>query len=462
MSSSVKTDDKGRMLFVGNVSPENRALLDALRAEGLASEVVARPERAVSRIEGFDFVLMGGLQRGDLPHLRRVGETRKPVGVVLRQEDKSTLGSLSLKAGARSIFIEEVYPGEVIQFAENLQEEGLLRREVRWLRSELQENYRTSGVVSGESAATNRLRREMKRAVKKYRTILLRGEFGVRFDEIARSVHQQFPGLRYPFLHWEAARQRPVQLERALARLENGRGEEGELLQMGGTLFVENVQMLSADLQKRLGQVVGREDLSPNFRLTLAETQDPERLFHDELAAQLQRGGQTLLVRVPPLRDRKKDIPKLASSLLKDFSDRVHQDQRILTPGAMEWVASQPWWGNESQLEVYLWRAYLLADGGTVTLDDLQEASGPRRAGQMETFFRDRLAAAVACLNEGEESDLYNHTIRTVERPLLELVLHECGGNQVKAAKLLGMNRNTLRRRLQELGLTRRPRPRSR
>lgn len=461
MHSSVKTGDKGRMLFVGSVSPEKRSLLDALQAEGLASEVVARPERALSRLEGFDFVLLGGMQRSDLPHVRRVGETRKPVGVVLRQEDKNALGPLSLKAGARSIFIEEVCPGEVLQFAESLHEEGLLRREVRWLRSELQENYRASGVAAGESAATERLRRAVKRAVKKYRTVHLRGELGVRFDEIARSVHRQFPGLRYPLLHWEAARQRPVQIERALARLENGRGEEGELLHLGGTLFVENVQMLSADLQKRLGQVAGRADLSPQFRLILAEKQDPERLFHDALAAQLQRDGQMLLVRVPPLRDRKKDIPKLAESLLKDFSDRVHQERRILTPGAMEWVASQSWWGNESQLEVYLWRAYLLADGGTVTLDDLQ-ASGPRRAGQMEEFFRDRLAAAVACLNEGTESDLYNHTIRTVERPLLELVLHECGGNQVKAAKLLGMNRNTLRRRLQDLGLGRRKRSHSR
>ena len=95
-------------------------------------------------------------------------------------------------------------------------------------------------------------------------------------------------------------------------------------------------------------------------------------------------------------------------------------------------------------------------------MDDLKPSSKSRKVSDIEDFFRDRLASVVACLRDGQESDFYAHTIRSVEKPLLELVLHESGGNQLKAARLLGMNRNTLRRRLSELGLVRRVPARSR
>ncbi|MEE9275065.1 MAG: helix-turn-helix domain-containing protein, partial [bacterium] len=316
--------------------------------------------------------------------------------------------------------------------------------------------------LAGESAPAERLRKALKRAGPKHRAVFLTGEKGSNFILHARAIHAQFPGARHPLLHWEAARQRPSALKRALARLVENKGEEGELLRQGGSLFVEDAQALPAEFQDLLAAALTGEEASRDFRLIVGQTHDPERLIQDEVSPPLRLEGKALTIRLPPLRERRKDIPGLAGAILDEFAGRVGQERRLLTPAAQEWISSQPWWGNEAQLEVALWRAYLLADGSSVSLDDVQPTSGPRRGGGMEDFFRERLASAVASLGDGGESDLYAHTLRSVERPLLELVLRESGGNQLRAARLLGMNRNTFRRRLQDLGLAGRSRGRFR
>ena len=192
------------------------------------------------------------------------------------------------------------------------------------------------------------------------------------------------------------------------------------------------------------------------------QMQDPERLFQDELIPHLGKEKRALLVRIPPLRERRKDIPELSRAILEELFRRVGGNLRTLTPAAVELLSSQKWWGNEAELEHTLWRAYLLTGGGTISIDDLEPSSEVRKVSDIEDFFRDRLASVVACLRDGQESDFYAHTIRSVEKPLFELVLRESGGNQMKAARLLGMNRNTLRRRVSELGLVRRVPARSR
>jgi two-component system nitrogen regulation response regulator GlnG len=192
----------------------------------------------------------------------------------------------------------------------------------------------------------------------------------------------------------------------------------------------------------------------PDFRLVLCETLDPERLIQDPLLPELCDEKRCLTVRIPTLRERRKDLPELAGAVLRDFAERFGLEARTLTPGAIEALAERSWWGNESELEMVLCRAVLLSGGATISVDDCAPASASRRRGEMEEFFRERLAAVVCALEKGGSSDFYAHTIRSVEKPLFELVLRESGGNQLKAAQLLGMNRNTLHRKLQELNLT--------
>ena len=450
----------GRLLFVGPLTDGRKKLLDDLQGLGMHTERAASLESAASRLGHCDFALVAVSDRGQIAQLRKVREAGKAMALILAPEDKG-LAPLGLKAGARAVLVDEVFPDEVVQFVHSLNEEGLLRREVRWLRGEVRENGVKSG-VPGTSAPAERLNRFIKRAGKRYRIIIVRGEKGSNFLQVARAVHHQYPGLRHPLLHWEASQRPAAALGKALTRLDLGRGDEGELVRLGGSLFIEDAQLLSPKMQKHLADVGVAEGINPGFRLIIGQTQDPERLFQDEFLPRLEKEKKALVVRIPPLRERRKDISDLSNAILDELSSRVGGDRRTLTPAAEEFLSSEKWWGNEAQLELSLWRAYLLTDGRTISVDDLQPSGESHRVSDIEDFFRDRLSSAVACLRDGQESDFYSHTIRSVEKPLLELVLHESGGNQLKAARLLGMNRNTLRRRLSELGLVRRVPGRSR
>ena len=318
---------------------------------------------------------------------------------------------------------------------------------MRWLRSEVRQQG-GAGVILGSSAPSERLRRAIREAGPPWRTILLRGEKGADFAGVARALHARHPGQRYPLVPWRA---RQPAFEKALARLERGKGEEGEIRGLGGTLLVEEAQLLPRELQARLAAAAQLGAENPGFRLILCETIDPERLIQDALIPGLCDEAHCLAVRIPALRERRKDLPELAGAVMRDFTERLGLESRPLTPGALEILQERPWWGNESELQRVLCRAFLLAGGALISVDDLAADAPLRRRGDMEDFFRERLAPVVSALGKGGSSDFYAHTLRSVERPLFELVLRECGGNQLKAALVLGMNRNTLRRKLTEL-----------
>ncbi len=443
---------RARALFVGRLTPAREGLLGGLRNIGMETLYFETPHKARARTNWCDFILYGATDPAEAAPMRRIAETGKPFAAVLRPEDKG-FTPLSINSGARAVFVDEVHPEEVSQFSRALSEEGNLRRELMWLRTEAREE---SGGwrFEGTSAAAERLRRSIQLAGQKYRTILLEGEKGLNFRLVARALHSQYPGARHPFLHWGPKMRRASVLEKAIKRMEEKRGEEGDIVEKGGTLFIEDAQLISRDHQKALAKALREKSLSQEFRVIFGCTHDPERLIQDTILKRLYRKETTRFIKIPPLRERKKDISLVAQGILDEFSNRIGQPRRRITPAAMDWFSGQKWWGNESELEMAVCRAFLVSEGNSISLDDLSSTPRGKVGGDIEGFFRDRLSSVVTALGDGESSDFYDHTIRSVEKPLLELVLREAGGNQVQAARLLGMNRNTLRRKLLEFGLT--------
>lgn len=441
-----------KALFVGHLTPGREGMLGGLRNIGMEALYFETPHKARSSVNWCDFILYGAVDPAETAPMRRIAETGKPFAAVLRPEDKG-LTPLSIQSGARSVFVDEVHPEEVFQFSRSLSEEGYLRRELRWLRTEAREEHSGWRFV-GTSAAAERLRRSIQLAGQKYRSILLEGEKGLNFQLVARALHSQYPGARHPFLHWGPKMRRASTLEKAIKRMAEKRGEEGDILEKGGTLFIEDAQLISLDHQKALSKVLREKSLSQEFRVIFGCTHDPERLIQDKILNRLYRKETACFIKIPPLRDRKKDISLVAQGVLDEFSSRVGQPRRRITPAAMEWFCGQKWWGNESELEMAVCRAFLVSEGNSISLDDLSPSPQRKRSSDIEGFFRERLSSVVTALGDGGSSDFYDHTIRSVEKPLLELVLREAGGNQVQASRLLGINRNTLRRKLQEFGLT--------
>ncbi len=448
-----KDATRAKALFVGRLTPGRESMLAGLRDIGMKALHFETPSRARARMNWCDFVLYGATGREDMAAIRRIGETGKPVAAILRPEDKG-ITPLSIRSGARNVFVDEVHPEEVFQFSRVLSEEGYLRREIRWLRTDAREEQ-GGWRFEGTSAAAERLRRSIQRAGARFGTVVLEGEKGLNFMIVARALHALHPGSRHPFLHWGPKMRRASTLEKAIKRMEEKRGEEGDVVEKGGTLFIEDAQLMGRDHQKALAKVLRKKSLSQEFRVIFGCTHDPERLIQDTLLKRLYREETTRIIKIPPLRERKKDISLVAQGILDEFTSRVGQPRRRITPAALEWFCGQEWWGNESELEMAVCRAFLISEGNSISLDDLGTTPRRQARGDMESFFRERLSSVIAALGDGKGSDFYEHTIRSVEKPLIELVLREAGGNRTQTAQILGMSRNTLSRKLQEFGLTR-------
>jgi two-component system nitrogen regulation response regulator GlnG len=210
-------------------------------------------------------------------------------------------------------------------------------------------------------------------------------------------------------------------------------------------------------LQEREFSRVGSTTvIKADARIIAATNQGLERAvregrFREDLYFRL----KVVPIAVPPLRERRGDIPQLIRHFLAKTNAEMGTDISGITPEAEQLLVRHPWQGNVRELENTLVRAAVLAPGQTLTEGDLQlpEATPPPAlAGSLAETLRSAVAALVNDPNRpGKE--LHAAVVAAVERPLIELVLEQTGGNQLRAADLLGINRNTLRKKLTALGI---------
>jgi two-component system nitrogen regulation response regulator GlnG len=163
-------------------------------------------------------------------------------------------------------------------------------------------------------------------------------------------------------------------------------------------------------------------------------------------------------IHVPPLRERREDIPALVEHFLARYEESLAGRHLLLSSAAFEALARYSWPGNVRELENAIKRALVLAQGGVLGPDDFAFLSAAPAAAPAAPSAGASLESAVVRSIETrlagpEPTDLYRELLERVEKPLLETVLARTGGNQLRAAALLGINRNTLRKKLTELGI---------
>jgi two-component system nitrogen regulation response regulator GlnG len=243
-----------------------------------------------------------------------------------------------------------------------------------------------------------------------------------------------------------------------------GRFEQAD----GGTVFLDEVGDMDLSLQTKLLRVLqerrierlGSEGSFPvDVRIVAATNQDLEgavalRTFREDLFYRL----NVVTIHLPPLRDRREDIPALMTHFLAAFSREQQVAPKLFSPDALELMTLYRWPGNVRELENVVKRAAALTPTALVLPDHLPDAvrNGARSeeaAAGPEAFPVDWMRGEMARLGDTLDGRLHAHFVACVERPLLALVLRRTGGNQVKAAELLGINRNTLRKRIRELGV---------
>ncbi|NWF93565.1 MAG: sigma-54-dependent Fis family transcriptional regulator [Syntrophaceae bacterium] len=301
-------------------------------------------------------------------------------------------------------------------------------------------------------------------------TVLLRGESGTGKELIARAIYHHSTRVNQPFLPVNCAAIPDTLLESELFGHEKGAftgaisRRIGKLEQcQGGTIFLDEIGDMSLSTQAKLLRVLqersferlgGMETIRVDIRFIVATNKDLEeaisnRRFREDLYYRL----NVVSIRIPALRERKEDIPDLVSYFLKKFNRELKKKIVGITPAAMEKITDYGWPGNVRQLENVLKRAMLLCQGEWILEDQLllektwerpeaEEDLGKRPMEELLNILFEELSRGTAT-RQGLDM------IATVERELILRALQKTKGNQLQAAQLLGINRNTLRGKME-------------
>jgi two-component system nitrogen regulation response regulator GlnG len=332
----------------------------------------------------------------------------------------------------------------------------------------------------GRSAAMQEIYRVLARLMGTDLTVMITGESGTGKELVARALHDYGKRSYGPFVAINMAAIPRELIESELFGHEKGaftgatnryagRFEQAD----GGTLFLDEIGDMPIEAQTRLLRVLqegeyttvgGRSPITANVRIIAATHRDlrtavRQGLFREDLYYRL----NVVPLRIPPLRERTEDIPELVAHFLSQSQDSA-LSAKTIEPQAMERLQRYRWPGNVRELENLIQRLVALYSQPVIDIRtieaELSDTSASADSGSAEDA--QSLADAVEhhirplfSANNGElpESGLYARTLREFEKPLISLTLEATGGNQIKAAALLGVNRNTLRKKIRELDI---------
>ncbi|MEZ5774387.1 MAG: nitrogen regulation protein NR(I) [Hyphomicrobiaceae bacterium] len=338
----------------------------------------------------------------------------------------------------------------------------------------------------GRSAAMQEIYRVMARLTQTDLTVMITGESGTGKELVARALHDYSKRRRGPFVAINMAAIPRELIEAELFGHEKGaftgaqtrgigRFEQAD----GGTLFLDEIGDMPLEAQTRLLRVLqegeytsvgGRTPIRTNVRIIAAthrhlQSQIRDGLFREDLFYRL----NVVPMRLPPLRERRDDIPDLVRHFLREAVRQGLPEHRF-DAGALERLKAHDWPGNVRELENLVRRLAALIQQETISVriveEELQGTGLEGRAGGAPGGGAEEAAEDLAgAVRRHLERDfaahggalpppgLYERVLREIEAPLLKVVMAATRGNQLKAADLLGLNRNTLRKKLRDLGI---------
>ncbi|MGZ5104319.1 MAG: nitrogen regulation protein NR(I) [Usitatibacter sp.] len=324
--------------------------------------------------------------------------------------------------------------------------------------------------ILGQAPAMQEVFRAIGRLSQSQATVLITGESGTGKELVARALHRHSPRAAKAFIAINTAAIPKDLLESELfghergaftgaQTMRRGRFEQAE----GGSLFLDEIGDMPQDLQTRLLRVLsdgqfyrvgGHTPLAANVRVIAATHQELEArvkqgLFREDLYHRL----NVIRLRLPPLRERREDIAMLARHFLAKSAHDLGVEGKRLTEAAAQFFASQDWPGNVRQLENVCHWVTVMAPGQVVDVKDLPaEVRGESAASAAgEGDWRRLLEREVASRLARGESGIADPLTREFETALILKALQHTGGRRIEAAGLLGIGRNTLTRKVQEL-----------
>ncbi|MFN3398128.1 MAG: nitrogen regulation protein NR(I) [Sulfurimicrobium sp.] len=348
----------------------------------------------------------------------------------------------------------------------------LIRRAVdeSMSQSGVQEALEGSPEILGQAPAMQEVFRAIGRLSQSHVTVLINGESGTGKELVARALHRHSPRADKPFIAINTAAIPRDLLESELFGHERGAFTGAQAMRRGrfeqadsGTLFLDEIGDMPPELQTRLLRVLsdgqfyrvgGHSPVKVNVRVIAATHQDMEQrvkqgLFREDLFHRL----NVIRLRLPPLRERREDIPLLAKSFLQKSAQELGVEAKKLSDATLKYLATLPWSGNVRQLENVCHWITVMAPGQNVEVADLPPELREERHDLAATGWITALErVADDAFNRGEKGIIEN-LAHQFERALISQALKHTAGRKIEAALLLGLGRNTLTRKIQELGM---------
>jgi len=466
-----------RVLIADDEDSLRWVLEKGLRGAGYDVTAVKDGEEAVRAFEAqpFELVFVDVRMPGvdGLGVLERLRELRPDVYVVVMTAHGSMDTAIkTMQRGAYDYLTKPFDLDEVLLLTERALAASQLTQEVARLRKGLQEVREFSALI-GRHPRMQDVYKTIGRIAGSDVSVLLRGESGTGKELVARAIHHYSRRSGRPFVAVSCAAIPGTLLESEMFGHERGAftdAKERRLgkfeLAHGGTLYLDEIGDMPVDLQTKLLRALqertierlgGHESIAIDVRVLAATNRDLDALmkegrFREDLYDRL----NVVTLHLPPLRERRRDIPLLVEHFLAKYVEEL--GERGVAPEALDRLVGYDWPGNVRELENVIQRAMVMATAGVVLPEHLpigpvSAAASVAVDATLEDIIERKLMECVRGLRERSSANLYDLVVGLVEKPLLRSVLRETGGNQVRAAQILGINRNTLRKKLTEHGI---------
>ncbi len=446
-----------RTLLVEDEANMVRTLSRILERKGYRVDAAANGDEALRKLEAapYDLVItdlnmpvMDGMQL-----LREMDARRlRPATIVLTGHGTVHSAVEAMKLGAGDYIIKPCDPEELLLVAGRLVELGRLRREIVDLRRELGK-FERFGEIIGASPEMKKIYAVVDAVSRNKSNVLLSGENGTGKELVARTIHKRGPLRERPFLAINCGALSESLLDSQLFGHLKGAftgaisNHEG-LFQAaeGGTLFLDEVAEVPPALQVKFLRAIQEKEVTPlgstrpvpvDVRIIAATNRDlEEAVASGAFRADLFYRLNVVPIHLPPLRERRGDLVPLIEHFVQEFSKSYGVEPKRLAPEALAVMQRYEWPGNIRELQNAIERAFALSSSPVIGLDDLPTA-----------IVKGRSIAAIA------ESSVWPLPLEEAERCNIEAALRLSNGNKNEAARILGIERQRLYRKIDKYGL---------
>jgi DNA-binding NtrC family response regulator len=450
-------DAAGNQILIVDDEPDMCALLsDVLKEEELMAETASSGEQALAKMGEQDFaVVITDLNMKGMPGMTLLKEIKRlhpDTNVIIMTAFGSIETAIeAMKQGAYDYVMKPVKSEEMALITQKAMREASLRREVVSLRRAVGKEYSFNQIL-GKSKPVQAIFELIRRITPSPSSVLITGESGTGKELVARAIHYNSPRAQGPFIPVNCAAIPENLLESEMfghmkGSFTDAKADRKGLFEeaQGGTLFLDEISELPISLQAKLLRVLqekevrrvgGARSIPVDVRVIAATNLDlagevKAKRFREDLYYRL----NVIEVHMPALRERPEDIPLLALHFTKKYAEPMNKPVAGLTEGALALLMDYAWPGNVRELENVIERGVTLTRGEKIGSEDLPQAvrgdSGDRHM-----------------IEEAAEK---TRTLAEVERAYILRVMEKTAGNKYQAAQVLGIDRKTLYRKLDEI-----------